>query len=170
MRETKHVSFLDFHLSADRGKPARISRGQLWPASQWCTSKSSQASAPLPCCKWWELRVGVEAILQSASVQVQAIKCFFCWSSVECLCSEADLENAACLSHYRRHILDIIPAVASHRALRFLRHKMERQELTSWEATQTVLVALHSSTPTRDVMEEATVGFSKHSQITLCWF
>lgn len=71
-----------------------------------------------------------------------------------------------CLSHYRRHILDIIPAVASHRALRFLRHKMERQELTSWEVTQTVLVALHSSTPTRDVMEEATVGFSKRSQIT----
>lgn len=43
---------------------------------------------------------------------------------------------------------------------------MEKQELTSWEASQTVLVALHSSTPTRDVMEEATVGFPKHSQIT----
>ncbi|PKU44577.1 vitellogenin-1-like [Limosa lapponica baueri] len=56
---------------------------------------------------------------------------------------------------YRRYILDIIPAVASHRALRFLRHKMERQELTNWEAAQTVLVALHSSTPTQDVMEEA---------------
>ncbi|NXW81338.1 VIT1 protein, partial [Hirundo rustica] len=63
---------------------------------------------------------------------------------------------------YRRHILDIIPAVASHRALRFLRHKMERQELTNWEVTQTVLVALHSSTPTRDVMEEATVIVKKH--------
>ncbi|NXQ22875.1 VIT1 protein, partial [Peucedramus taeniatus] len=63
---------------------------------------------------------------------------------------------------YRRHILDIIPAVASHRALRFLRHKMERQELTSWEVTQTVLVALHSSTPTRDVMEEATLIVKKH--------
>lgn len=83
------------------------------------------------------------------------------------LCSEAALENAACLSHCRRHILDIIPAVASHRALRFLRHKMERQELTNWEVTQTVLVALHSSTPTRDVMEEATVGFSQHSQPAL---
>ncbi|NXT03903.1 VIT1 protein, partial [Prunella fulvescens] len=63
---------------------------------------------------------------------------------------------------YRRHILDVIPAVASHRALRFLRHKMERQELTSWEVTQTVLVALHSSTPTRDVMEEATLIVKKH--------
>ncbi|NXI11782.1 VIT1 protein, partial [Irena cyanogastra] len=63
---------------------------------------------------------------------------------------------------YRRHILDIIPAVASHRALRFLRHKMERQELSSWEVTQTVLVALHSSTPTRDVMEEATLIVKKH--------
>ncbi|CAN8217472.1 unnamed protein product [Coccothraustes coccothraustes] len=63
---------------------------------------------------------------------------------------------------YRRHILDIIPAVASHRALRFLRHKMEKQELTNWEVTQTVLVALHSSTPTRDVMEEATLIVKKH--------
>ncbi|NXO73804.1 VIT1 protein, partial [Phainopepla nitens] len=63
---------------------------------------------------------------------------------------------------YRRHILDIIPAVASHRALRFLRHKMDRQELTNWEVTQTVLVALHSSTPTRDVMEEATLIVKKH--------
>ncbi|KAF1660386.1 Vitellogenin-1, partial [Aptenodytes patagonicus] len=63
---------------------------------------------------------------------------------------------------YRRYILDIIPAVASHRALRFLRHKMERQELTNWEAAQMVLVALHSSTPTRDVMEEATLIVKKH--------
>uniref|UniRef100_A0A8C5IMK1 VIT1 protein n=1 Tax=Junco hyemalis TaxID=40217 RepID=A0A8C5IMK1_JUNHY len=63
---------------------------------------------------------------------------------------------------YRRHILDIIPAVASHRALRFLRHKMERQELTSWEVTQTVLVALHSSPPTQDVMEEAMLIVKKH--------
>ncbi|NXJ74285.1 VIT1 protein, partial [Trogon melanurus] len=63
---------------------------------------------------------------------------------------------------YRRYILDIIPAVSSHRALRFLRHKMEKQELTSWEAAQTVLVALHSSTPTRDVMEEATLIVKKH--------
>ncbi|NWI52084.1 VIT1 protein, partial [Calyptomena viridis] len=63
---------------------------------------------------------------------------------------------------YRRCILDIIPAVASHRALRFLRHKMERQELSNWEAAQTVLVALHSSTPTRDVMEEATLIVKKH--------
>ncbi|XP_021385755.2 vitellogenin-1 [Lonchura striata] len=63
---------------------------------------------------------------------------------------------------YRRHILDIIPAVASHRALRFLRHKMERQELSSWEVTQTLLVALHSSTPTQAVMEEATLIVKKH--------
>ncbi|NXJ51847.1 VIT1 protein, partial [Spizaetus tyrannus] len=63
---------------------------------------------------------------------------------------------------YRRYILDIIPAVASHRALRFLRHKMESQELTNWEASQMVLVALHSSTPTRDVMEEATLIMKKH--------
>ncbi|NXF60450.1 VIT1 protein, partial [Ciccaba nigrolineata] len=63
---------------------------------------------------------------------------------------------------YRRYILDIIPAVSSHRALRFLRHRMERQELTNWEAAQTVLVALHSSTPTRDVMEEATLIMKKH--------
>ncbi|NWW92266.1 VIT1 protein, partial [Rhynochetos jubatus] len=63
---------------------------------------------------------------------------------------------------YRRYILDIISAVASHRALRFLRHKMERQELTNWEAAQTVLVALHSSTPTQDVMEEATLIVRKH--------
>lgn len=86
---------------------------------------------------------------------------------LERLCSNADLENVPCLSHYRRYILDIIPAVASHRALRFLRHKMERQELTNWEAAQTVLVALHASTPTQDVMEEATVGFSKCSRIVL---
>ncbi|NWW52301.1 VIT1 protein, partial [Pedionomus torquatus] len=63
---------------------------------------------------------------------------------------------------YRRYILDIIPAVASHRALGFLRHKMERQELTNWEAAQTVLVALHSSPPTQDVMEEATLIVKKH--------
>ncbi|NXP07345.1 VIT1 protein, partial [Thinocorus orbignyianus] len=63
---------------------------------------------------------------------------------------------------YRRYILDIIPAVASHRALRFLRHKMERQELTNWEAAQTVLMALHSSTPTQDMMEEATLIVKKH--------
>ncbi|KAM4654917.1 vitellogenin-1-like [Amazona ochrocephala] len=63
---------------------------------------------------------------------------------------------------YRRYILDIIPAVASHRALRFLRRKMERQELTNWEAAQTVLVALHSNTPTRDTMEEATLIVKKH--------
>ncbi|NXQ87267.1 VIT1 protein, partial [Nyctibius grandis] len=63
---------------------------------------------------------------------------------------------------YRRYILDIIPAVASHRALRFLRLKMERQELTNWEAAQTVLVALHSSPPNRDVMEEATLIVKKH--------
>ncbi|NWH60462.1 VIT1 protein, partial [Geococcyx californianus] len=63
---------------------------------------------------------------------------------------------------YRRYILDIIPAVASHRALRFLRQKMEKQELTNWEAAQTVLVALHSSTPTRDVVEEATLIVKKH--------
>ncbi|NXF79640.1 VIT1 protein, partial [Sclerurus mexicanus] len=63
---------------------------------------------------------------------------------------------------YRRYILDIIPAVASHRALRFLRHKMERQELTNWEAAQTVLVGLHSCTPTQDVMEEATQIVKKH--------
>ncbi|NXV92269.1 VIT1 protein, partial [Calonectris borealis] len=63
---------------------------------------------------------------------------------------------------YRRYILDIIPAVASHHALRFLRHKMERQELTNWEAAQMVLVALHSSTPTRDLMEEATLIVKKH--------
>ncbi|NXG06317.1 VIT1 protein, partial [Sakesphorus luctuosus] len=63
---------------------------------------------------------------------------------------------------YRRYILDIIPAVASHRSLRFLRHKMERQELTNWEAAQTVLVALHSCTPTQDVMEEATLIVKKH--------
>ncbi|OPJ77421.1 vitellogenin-1 [Patagioenas fasciata monilis] len=63
---------------------------------------------------------------------------------------------------YRRYILDIIPAVASHRALRFLRNKMEKQEITNWEAAQTVLVALHSSTPTRDVMEQATLIVKKH--------
>ncbi|NXX36880.1 VIT1 protein, partial [Nicator chloris] len=63
---------------------------------------------------------------------------------------------------YRRHLLDIIPAVGSHLALRFLRHKMERQELTNWEMIQTVLVALHSSTPTQDVMEEATVIVREH--------
>ncbi|XP_040421681.1 vitellogenin-1 [Cygnus olor] len=63
---------------------------------------------------------------------------------------------------YRRYFLDILPAVASHRALRFLRHKMEKQELTNWEVAQSVLVALHSSTPTRDVMEEATLIVKKH--------
>ncbi|POI35129.1 hypothetical protein CIB84_001119, partial [Bambusicola thoracicus] len=62
----------------------------------------------------------------------------------------------------RRYILDSLAAAASHRSLRFLRHKMERQELTNWEMAQTVLVALHSSSPTQDVMEEATLlhGFA----------
>ncbi|NWS98081.1 VIT1 protein, partial [Mionectes macconnelli] len=63
---------------------------------------------------------------------------------------------------YRRYILDVIPAAATHRALRFLRRRMERQELTSWEAAQTLLVALHSSAPARDVMEEATLIVKKH--------
>ncbi|NXA31647.1 VIT1 protein, partial [Eudromia elegans] len=63
---------------------------------------------------------------------------------------------------FRRYLLDIIPAVATHQALRFLRHKMERQELTNWEAAQTLLVGLHSSVPTRDVMEEATLIVRKH--------
>uniref|UniRef100_A0A8B9PXA8 Phosvitin n=1 Tax=Apteryx owenii TaxID=8824 RepID=A0A8B9PXA8_APTOW len=63
---------------------------------------------------------------------------------------------------YRRYLLDIVPSVATHRALRFLRHKMERQELTNWEAAQTLLVGLHSSVPTRDVMEEATLIVKKH--------
>ncbi|XP_017680339.1 PREDICTED: vitellogenin-1-like [Lepidothrix coronata] len=63
---------------------------------------------------------------------------------------------------YRRYVLDIIPAVSSHRALRFLRRRMERQEISSWEAAQTLLVALHSSTPTQDVMEEATLIVRKH--------
>ncbi|NWS15736.1 VIT1 protein, partial [Pachyramphus minor] len=63
---------------------------------------------------------------------------------------------------YRRYILDVIPAVSSHRALRFLRRRMERQELSSWEAAQTLLVALHSSTPTQDTMEEATLIVKKH--------
>ncbi|OXB80055.1 UNVERIFIED_CONTAM: hypothetical protein H355_012978 [Colinus virginianus] len=63
---------------------------------------------------------------------------------------------------YRRYILDLLPAAASHRSLRFLRHKMERHELTNWEMAQTVLMALHSSSPTQDVMEEATLlhGFA----------
>lgn len=99
---------------------------------------------------------------------------FLCWQTLEdhleWLCSNADLENGPCLSHYRRYILDIIPAVASHRALRFLRHKMEKQELTNWEAAQALLVALHSNTPTRYTMEEATVGFPRHTLVTLYWF
>ncbi|NWQ60813.1 VIT1 protein, partial [Neopipo cinnamomea] len=63
---------------------------------------------------------------------------------------------------YRRYVLDVVPAVGSHRALRFLRRRMERQEITSWEAAQALLVALHSSTPTRDAMEEATLIVKKH--------
>ncbi|NXD06927.1 VIT1 protein, partial [Nothocercus nigrocapillus] len=63
---------------------------------------------------------------------------------------------------FRRYLLDIIPSVATHHALRFLRHKMERQELTNWEAAQALLVGLHSSVPTRDVMEEATLIVRKH--------
>lgn len=167
------VSFVHSNLPVDRGKPARPSRDLNWTAPQWCTSKSPQAFAPLPCSKWGELWVSVEAVLQSASVQVQAIQVVILLlinsvgDHLEWLCSNAYLENGLCLSHYRRYILDIIPAVASHRALRFLRHKMERQEITNWEAAQTVLVALHSSTPTRDVMEQATVGFCKHSKIAL---
>lgn len=115
----------------------------------------------------------MEAVLQSASIQVQAIEAVILLlinsvgDCLELLCSNVDLENGPCLSHSRRYILDIIPAVASHRALKFLRHKMEKQELTNWEAAQTLLMALHSSTPTWDVIEEATVGFSKHSCITL---
>uniref|UniRef100_A0A7M4FIM9 Vitellogenin-1-like n=1 Tax=Crocodylus porosus TaxID=8502 RepID=A0A7M4FIM9_CROPO len=56
---------------------------------------------------------------------------------------------------YRRWILDIIPAVADHTAIKFLRHKIERQELTELEAAQAVLMGLHLTTPTRDVVEEA---------------
>lgn len=71
--ETMHVTFLHFNLPADRGKPARPSRDHIWTASQRCTSKSPQAYAPLPCSEWGELRVSVEAVLQSASIQVRAI-------------------------------------------------------------------------------------------------
>ncbi|XP_027756952.1 vitellogenin-1-like [Empidonax traillii] len=63
---------------------------------------------------------------------------------------------------YRRYVLDVVPAVGTHRALRFLRRRMERQELTSWEAAQTLLVALHSSAPAWDTMEEATLIVKKH--------
>lgn len=164
---------MHFYLPADRRKPARPSRDHIWTAFQWCTSKSPQAYAPLPCCKWGELWISVETVLKSASVQVQAIQVvnLLLINSVgghlELLCSSTDLENGPCLSHSRRYFLDILPAVASHRALRFLRHKMEKQELTNWEVAQSVLVALHSSTPTQDVMEEATVGFFKHSNHSL---
>lgn len=74
MGETMCVNFLHFNLPADRGKPSRPRRDHVWTACQWCTSKSPQAYAPLPCSKWGELRVSVEAVLQSASVQVRAIQ------------------------------------------------------------------------------------------------
>lgn len=157
----------------DRGKTARLSRDDIWTASQWCTSKSPQAYAPLACCKWGELWVSVETVLKSASIQVQRIQVVILLlinlvrGHLEWLCSNVNLENGPCLSHSRRYLLDLLPAAASHRSLRFLRHKMERQELTNWEIAQTVLVALHSSSPTQEVMEEATVGFFKRSWITL---
>lgn len=74
MWETMCVSFLHFNPPVDRGKSARPSRGHIWTASQRRTSKSSQAYAPLPGSKRGGLWVGVEAVLQSASVQVQAIQ------------------------------------------------------------------------------------------------
>lgn len=70
-----------FNLPADRGKPARPSRDHDRTAAQWCTRKSPQASAPLPCSKWRELRVSVEAVLQSASIQVEMMLLLLinCW-------------------------------------------------------------------------------------------
>ncbi|EMP30297.1 Vitellogenin-1 [Chelonia mydas] len=56
---------------------------------------------------------------------------------------------------YRRLILDIIPAISTQSAIRFLRHKIERKELSDLEGAQAVLVGFHLSTPTRDVIEEA---------------
>lgn len=86
------------------------------------------------------------------------------------MCSDAVLENDGCLSCYRRWILDIIPAVADHPAIKFLRHRIEGEELTELEAVQAVLVGLYLTTPTRDVVEEAGVGYIKNSQIFLYQF
>ncbi|XP_036610976.1 vitellogenin-1-like isoform X2 [Trichosurus vulpecula] len=56
---------------------------------------------------------------------------------------------------YRNLFLDIIPAVASIEAIRFLRLKIDQQELNAWEAFQTVLLSLHFCTATQEAVDEA---------------
>ncbi|XP_042319802.1 vitellogenin-1-like isoform X2 [Sceloporus undulatus] len=58
---------------------------------------------------------------------------------------------------YRRVILDLIPAVGNPVAIRFLRHKMEHGELTSFEISQTLLMFFHFCNVSQEVVEEAMI-------------
>ncbi|KAH0618476.1 hypothetical protein JD844_017725 [Phrynosoma platyrhinos] len=58
---------------------------------------------------------------------------------------------------YRRVILDLIPAVGNPVAIRFIRHKMEQGELTSFEISQTLLMFFHFCNVSQEVVEEAMI-------------
>ncbi|KAM9000599.1 vitellogenin-1-like [Sarcophilus harrisii] len=68
---------------------------------------------------------------------------------------ESVWKKCAGKSIHRRLFLDVIPAVANIKSVKFLRLKLEQQELSLWETLQTVLVSLHFCTATQEVMEEA---------------
>nr|XP_020831137.1 vitellogenin-1-like [Phascolarctos cinereus] len=56
---------------------------------------------------------------------------------------------------FRSLFLDIIPAVASLQAMKFLRLKTDQQELNAWETFQSVLLTLHFCTTTQEAVDEA---------------
>ncbi|XP_043860011.1 vitellogenin-1-like [Dromiciops gliroides] len=68
---------------------------------------------------------------------------------------ESVWEKYADRTFYRSLFLDIIPAVASIEAIRFLRLKINQQELSEWETFQAVLVSLHFCTATQEAINEA---------------
>ncbi|XP_078506479.1 vitellogenin-1-like [Lissotriton helveticus] len=64
-------------------------------------------------------------------------------------------------SEYRRWILDAVPAIGNPTALKFLRHYIERAELTEFEAAQAVLVGLHLIKADHDAVAEAAMLLKK---------
>ncbi|KAM4642191.1 vitellogenin-1-like [Discoglossus pictus] len=57
--------------------------------------------------------------------------------------------------HYRRWILDAIPAIANPLSLRFLKHKIEIKDLTEFEAVQAVLMTLQLIKADHEAIAEA---------------
>ncbi|KAM3840694.1 vitellogenin-1-like [Vipera latastei] len=56
---------------------------------------------------------------------------------------------------YRTIVLDLIAAAGTSMGLRYVRHKIVQQEITTTEAAQTLLVFFHSSSAFEEVVEEA---------------